>query len=215
MKYFILFRTIGSVWMRCGVWECFQGKSIGPINTLAAANYTLFNQLAAVKHFSRNKPLEDDPPPVTQYSCWIDASWLHPDCQGAGFALLIFEAEVLIQYDLSTGTATSPFHAELISFKKAMQVLLDLNIHSCKVLTDCLELKNVINGDTNVSEVEWQTYQDAVDAKLMWDSFRIGRGWLCSHVARELNTLADEMAKFARVKNIDCTGFTFPVFNGI
>ncbi|KAJ3685510.1 hypothetical protein LUZ61_014674 [Rhynchospora tenuis] len=195
--------------------DCFQGKKSRPVQTLAAASNIIFYQQAAEKHFSKNICAKEDPPVAMRYSCWIDASWVHSGSHGAGMAVLIWESEVLVQYCLKPGKATSPFHAELLAFKCALQKLLELNISDCKIKTDCLELKLIMNDETSVSEVQWQAFHEAMEVKLLWDSYRNDRNWICAHVSREFNHLADHLARYARTRDIDCTGFTFPAFKDL
>ncbi|KAJ3707701.1 hypothetical protein LUZ61_011406 [Rhynchospora tenuis] len=207
-------KWIGIMWQvwkdRCK--ECFQGKKTKPLQTLAAASNSAFWQQAAEKVFNKTIRASDEALETRRFNCWIDASWVHTGTNGAGLAVLIFDSGVLVQYYLKTGTALSPFHAELLAFQKAVQILTELDVKECNIKTDCLELKQVINDETNMSEVQWQAFHDAVEVKLLWDRNRIDRNWVCTHVSRESNFWADQMAKHARISELDCIGYTFPVF---
>ncbi|KAJ4781348.1 Ribonuclease H-like superfamily protein [Rhynchospora pubera] len=207
-------RMIAIMWQiwkdRCK--ECFEGKKYWPPNTLAAANAILFNIQAAEMHFSTPQKVVQELPPKTSSLCWVDASWLHSGTNGTGMAMLLFQSDKLLQYWIATGTATSPFHAELLAFEKAIQISIDLNVIDCTFKTYCLELKRVMNDETNVSQVEWQVYHEAVNVKLLWDGGKKGRNWNCTHVGREANVLADKMAKYARSTGIEYVGYSFPAF---
>ncbi|KAJ4812089.1 Ribonuclease H-like superfamily protein [Rhynchospora pubera] len=195
---------------RCKVF--FQGKKTTPQQTLAAAHNTLLSLQAADSFFSITNRVEVGPPVLSRHSCWIDASWVHANSQGTGMAFILWDKDELVQYRLATGTASSPFHAELLGFKRAIQVLLQLDVSDCVINTDCLELKQVLNDEMNISEVEWKAFHDALQVKMLWDREKLNRNWFCAHKSRDLNILADQMAKFARIRDIDCIGFTFPAF---
>ncbi|KAJ3699695.1 hypothetical protein LUZ61_003400 [Rhynchospora tenuis] len=203
--------TLWQIWKdRCK--QVFEGKIIRPQQTIATAQYITFNLKAAAKCFSRISQPTNDQPARTRYTCWTDASWLHPDFQGAGTAFVMFDDEKLAGYWLAPTRADSPFHAELQAFRRAILKLHSMKIEDCTFITDCLLLKLVLCGETNVSEVDWQAYHDAMDTVLIWDSYRRDLNWHCTHMGREHNSLADHFAKHARISDLECEGYTFPAF---
>ncbi|KAJ4771866.1 Ribonuclease H-like superfamily protein [Rhynchospora pubera] len=174
--------------------HCFEGKRSRPQQTLAATNRMLLNLQTADKLFSTAILEERGPPNYTKYTCWTDASWVQSGHHGAGLAFVLFDHDKLVGYWLTSVEADTPFHAELLSLKKAIRRLLDLGITDCTFKTDCLLLKQLLCGETNVSEVDWQAFHEAMDTKLVWDDVSITNRWHCTHISRDFNILADQLA---------------------
>ncbi|KAJ4807280.1 Ribonuclease H-like superfamily protein [Rhynchospora pubera] len=152
--------------------ECFEGKKLRAQQTLAAAASTMSNLQTADKLFSRITVQMEDPLVKTRYRCWIDASWVHAVERGAGLAFVLFDNDQLMEYWIAPAVAATPFHAELLALKNAIHRAIILHITDCTFKTDCLQLKQVLNGETNVSEVDWQAFHDATYTILIWDDMK-------------------------------------------
>ncbi|KAJ4821317.1 RNA-directed DNA polymerase (reverse transcriptase)-related family protein [Rhynchospora pubera] len=194
--------------------EVFEGRKISAQHTLAAAHNLLHTIHAANYTFIKQPHIQEAPQPLTRFTCWLDASWVHTGQRGSGLAYALFDTGTLVQYRLKPTTSFSPFHAELSAFKMTITEVIALGVCDCCFFTDCAELHNLINGVTSFSEVEWRAYYDATDTVLFWNE-NTKRKFYCSHISRENNGLADGLAKLARTSNIDYVGFTFPCFPNV
>ncbi|KAJ4818146.1 RNA-directed DNA polymerase (reverse transcriptase)-related family protein [Rhynchospora pubera] len=189
--------------------EVYEGKKFTPNQIIHVARNLTFTLCSAQYTEGTRNHIQRPQTQDTQFVCYSDGSWIHEREGGAGWAYIIFtREETLIQYQLAVGCASSPFHAELKGLTFAVQSAADIGLSNCCFFTDCLELCRVINGDASVATVEWRTYHEML--RLM-DLMRANPGYCCNHVGRDTNHLADNLAKLARVKRINCTDFTFPV----
>ncbi|KAJ4781259.1 RNA-directed DNA polymerase (reverse transcriptase)-related family protein [Rhynchospora pubera] len=200
--------TLWYLWKyRCK--EAYEGKKLNPcqvvrtsnsmsliMRTASYAQGTIPSSIVTLDHNS-------------QFLCYVDGSWTQNDCHGAGVAaVLLNRAQQLIQYQYTVQAASSPFHSELLSLKMAVRMVSNKGITSCCFLTDCKELSNVLNGNSGADSVEWRTYYDMLE---LIDLMNSSAGFSCNHVSRDMNQVADKLAKFARVNKLDRTGFTFPI----
>ncbi|KAJ4794120.1 hypothetical protein LUZ62_045366 [Rhynchospora pubera] len=138
---------------------------------------------------------------VQMLECWIDASWVHNGQQGTGMAFAIFHAGTLVRYQLEPTESTSPFHAELKTLIMAIHELARMGITDCCFYTDCKELQQLINDETCISTVEWQTFHDENDIVVFWNCNKY-QNWYCAHISREGNFFVDGLARYAMIRNV-------------
>ncbi|KAJ4751043.1 Ribonuclease H-like superfamily protein [Rhynchospora pubera] len=193
----------------------FEGKRTNPQVTLASAlNWMITMEKAQFTlgtSFYKRPNDSDDMHVAADFHFWIDASWSHADSQGTGMAYILFDREgILVQYQLTDGQAYSPFHAELLSLKMALLNAMDKGILNCAFYTDCLDLQRVIAGKDSPESVEWRSYYDVLEVIALWKKHS---AFICTHVNRGKNELADSLAKYARIRGVCTLDFTFPPFH--
>ncbi|KAJ4751158.1 Ribonuclease H-like superfamily protein [Rhynchospora pubera] len=152
--------------------EVFEGKKGNARQTLASAQNLLHTLQVAANQFTKLTHHSELPVPDTAFKCWIDASWVHEYQDGSGLACALFDQGNLVFYKLSVTKSTSPFHAELLALKMAMQHVTSMGLTDVSFYTDCKELQQVISGATCASQVNWLAYHDAVDAVTQWDTHK-------------------------------------------
>ncbi|KAJ4802650.1 RNA-directed DNA polymerase (reverse transcriptase)-related family protein [Rhynchospora pubera] len=127
----------------------------------------------------------------------------------AGWAYTLYINNVLMQYEVGIGDATSPLHAELLAFKSAVQATLSLGWCETTFLTDCEIVAKVLNGVLSPESVDWRVYTLLLD---ILDVMRQYSGYSCCHIARELLVQEHELANLARIRDLNVRGYTFPLF---
>ncbi|KAJ4809828.1 Ribonuclease H-like superfamily protein [Rhynchospora pubera] len=196
---------------RCKI--VYEGSRLNPTKTIAVANYwpttlqkaTLCNKLTRQSEqvLHQNGGL-----PLPAFSCWVDASWVRAGVGGCGKAYVLYSEEGdLGQYQMLVGEASSPYHAELLSLKEAVRSVHKMGISSCVFYTDCLLLHDIISGSRSPEAADWWAYDETLELVLEWNRHK---QFVCFYVNRDQNQLADELAKFARVRDISTVDFTFP-----
>ncbi|KAJ4776321.1 hypothetical protein LUZ62_060578 [Rhynchospora pubera] len=192
---------------RCKI--IFEGTSIKRERVLAEAdglrNLTLLSHDVHGSKRTYEQTREKD----TDYTCYVDGSWINEMENGAGVGYVLFTRDNnLVQYHMAVTQAFSPLHAEILAFKTAVQAVSQSNLMPCTINTDCNLLYRVITGAESVDSVDWRAYRDLLDViRLVKGCKNIG----CNFINRENNHMADGLARQARIKRIDAFGYTFPI----
>ncbi|KAJ4814221.1 RNA-directed DNA polymerase (reverse transcriptase)-related family protein [Rhynchospora pubera] len=189
--------------------EVFEGTKLQPQQVLGSAHrwsqllsVTVNRPVYAVSNSSNNH---------AHVSCYLDGSWVHDKEGGAGIAYILFSTSgTLIQYHMHDVQANSPFHAELLALRMAVNEVAALGYREACFLSDCLQLCNIVNGISGLDAVEWQLYSEVLDVIA---SIKGEFGFHCIYVGREDNQLADGLAKYARINRVSNLGFTFPSYS--
>ncbi|KAJ4787196.1 RNA-directed DNA polymerase (reverse transcriptase)-related family protein [Rhynchospora pubera] len=187
----------------------FEGTSIKRERVLAEAeglrNLTLLSHDVHGSKRTYEQTREKD----TDYTCYVDGSWINEMENGAGVGYVLFTKDNnLVQYQMAVTQAFSPLHAEILAFKTTVQAVSHGNFIPCTINTDCNLLYRVITGAESVDSVDWRAYRDLLDViRAVKECKNIG----CNFINRENNHMADGLARQARIKRIDAFGYTFPI----
>ncbi|KAJ4765776.1 Ribonuclease H-like superfamily protein [Rhynchospora pubera] len=201
--------TIWNLWkQRCKT--VFEGKKLCPASVNRAAGSTI--QLLAQAMMVHTSP----PPLTVQQSyagsetyCHIDGSWVDKGFGGSGWSYVLTDKEgCLVEYGCFTDNSHSPIHSEILALKAAVTMVRSKRIESCSFLTDCADLYLIMKGSASVDSVDWRCYHHLLDLKCSF----VNSGFACNFVGRDLNILADCIAKYARIREVSAVGFTFPIF---
>ncbi|KAJ1688968.1 hypothetical protein LUZ63_013123 [Rhynchospora breviuscula] len=199
---------ISTTWQfwKCRCKEVFEGKKFSPHQVWKnAQGWTDLFVLVSGASLQYQGVFSSLPTNV-QYMCYTDGSWLHGGIGGAGMAYVLYSKDgTLIQYRMEVGQACSPFHTEFLALKLAVNAASAMGFSDVCFYTDCLNLCNVINGISSVDSVDWQVY---VEVMSLVTGFKANLGFYCSHISREFNQLADDLARFARIRGVQALDFT-------
>ncbi|KAJ4751955.1 RNA-directed DNA polymerase (reverse transcriptase)-related family protein [Rhynchospora pubera] len=189
--------VIWNLWkQRCKL--VFEGKSfsVQVVNRAAGASVRLLTHAAMLYSPTVVVPVIQDEHPETDYCCYLDGSWLAQEFGASAGAYVIMDKEgMLVQYGCFPLRSNSPIHSEILALKAAVMAVNSHSLISCTFFTDCAQLSSIMQGVTSIELVDWHCFHDLLDLKSAFNF----QGFKCKHVGRELNGLADEMAKYARV----------------
>ncbi|KAJ4764847.1 Reverse transcriptase-like protein [Rhynchospora pubera] len=210
----VLFANIiWSIWKtRCK--EVYEGKKMvvrqilrdaGLLNNLTKSFY----QVSVIRRGSL--PTAPSPPIQllldTGKHCKMDGSF--KEGSRAGWAYTLYENNVLIQYGLGTGDATSPLHAELLALNNTIQAALSQGWQEATFYTDCEVIAKVLNGVLPPEAVDWRVYILLLDTI---STLKHYRKFVCCYAPRDLLVQEHNLANFARIGDLTAIGHTFPLF---
>ncbi|KAJ3687164.1 hypothetical protein LUZ61_016328 [Rhynchospora tenuis] len=206
----LLAAVMWNLWkQRCK--SIFEGKrfSVQEVIRAAGALVRLLSHAALLYSPTTAVPVTQQEPSESDYCCYSDGSWLAQGFGGSAGAYVIMDKEgMLIQYGCFPLLSVSPIHSEILAFKAAVMAVISHNLISCTFFTDCAQLSSIMQGVTSIESVDWRCFYDLLDLK---SAFQF-QGFNCKHVRRDINGLADSLAKYARERGVNDVGFTFPIF---
>lgn len=144
---------------------------------------------------------------LKDYVCCTNRAWVDRWSWGIGF--LIYCKEELILYKSSKAMGCSALTIEAMALKDALLTVTGMNIPECIFLSDCMVLVNAVNSGSPPSHVYWKAFDVILQ---VWYLFRHNPSFVCYHIDRNQNELADHLAKKGRLQGWDCTSVTFPLF---
>ncbi|KAJ3689911.1 hypothetical protein LUZ61_019075 [Rhynchospora tenuis] len=215
-RLMIFANIMWSIWKaRCK--EVYEGKKmvVGQIlrdaNSLNILNMcalgsglTLMSRTPSVAAYRR------DTIPDTGTICKLDGSF--KEGEKAGWAYTLYMNNVLIQYEVCAGDATSPLHAELLALNFAIQANISLGCCDTTFYTDCETVAKVLNGALSPEGVDWRVYLLLLD---IINVMRQHTGYSCCYIPRDLLVQEHELANIARRRDLKARGHTFPLFHSI
>lgn len=143
----------------------------------------------------------------TDYICILDGSW-EQGWQG-GIGYVIKKGEELLQYCSKRVQSCCPLQSEVLALKEAVSGVQILGIDSCTFLTDCKVLADLVSNLNLPVDADWTVF---LEIQQLWLLFRTNELYHCQHQSRDLNTLADYLAKKGRTENWDYLGHTYPLY---
>ncbi|KAJ4785223.1 RNA-directed DNA polymerase (reverse transcriptase)-related family protein [Rhynchospora pubera] len=141
-------------------------------------------------------------------TCFVDGSFKDPNCAGWGF--LFYERDCLLRYGLRYGRARSATGSEISAMLLAVKTAIDMGLQNCTFFTDCSLLQQILDCRVAPDSLPWQEFNAMLE---LMDNFRSWSGFSCTFIPRENNIEAHHLANYARVHEISCTEFTFPLFH--
>ncbi|KAJ1691158.1 hypothetical protein LUZ63_015313 [Rhynchospora breviuscula] len=196
---------IWSLWKaRCK--QVYEGTKISITHTLGMA--TSYDRLAhvagKVSHF-RQGPAAVTVVEISSSGrvCTMDGSFKEGDL--AGWAYMMYEDGRLVAYEMFTGAACLPLHAEAHAFHAAMRAVQEEGWSDVTFYTDSQILVGVLNGSLSPDSIDWRIYVQIVQLISDWGG---NDGFSCVAVSRDLLPTEHGLANLARIKGLSAKGFT-------
>ncbi|KAJ1703911.1 hypothetical protein LUZ63_003690 [Rhynchospora breviuscula] len=142
--------------------------------------------------------------------CTMDGSFKEGEL--AGWAYMMYEDGRLVAYELFTGPACSPLHAEAHAFDAAMQAIQGEGWSDVTFYTDSEVMARIINGYLSPESIDWRIYVQIVRLISSWKG---KDGFNCVAVLRDLLATEHGLANLARMNGFSAKGFTFPLFHSL
>ncbi|XP_078154682.1 uncharacterized protein LOC144550407 [Carex rostrata] len=162
----------------------------------------------AAPHNQKNNVLELEANEADfEFVCMVDGSWLKEWEGGIGF--VITHGTQLIAYRSAKAQVCSPLQAEATALKRAIEFVQGLGVSSCLFHTDSSLLAKAVSDFQPPVEVDWRAMEEIF---FCWKALRENTYFICKHVSRCHNELADFLAKKGRIEGWDYIGHTYPVF---
>lgn len=144
---------------------------------------------------------------MAEFSCKVDGSWAGGWRGGTGFAL--FRGQELVAYKANTVRACCPEQAEALALLDAVSYAAEQGIDHCNFLTDNQTLASLATQAAPPTDADWRAYWETLE---IWKMFKTRTTFICQHISRNHNELADSLAKKARLQGLSYIGYTFPTF---
>lgn len=143
----------------------------------------------------------------SEVKCWIDGSWAQEWQGGVGYAF--FKGRELVRYHSSKALVCCPMQAEATALREAIICAQDLGYQQCEFLTDSQGLAKAVDSLQPPKDADWRAFREIHFA---WRVLKEQPLYCCRHIPRELNGIADKLAKLGRLNGWCYTGYTFPMF---
>ncbi|KAJ4764262.1 RNA-directed DNA polymerase (reverse transcriptase)-related family protein [Rhynchospora pubera] len=211
-RFAMFANLIWSLWKaRCK--QVYEGAKIDITQTLGMA--TSYDRLARVagmvsqvKHGAVQVTVEEIQ--IHGRICTMDGSFKEGNL--AGWAYMMYEDGRLVSYEMITGSAISPLHAEALAINAAMQGVKMEGWSDVTFYTDSQVLTRLLNGSLSPDSIDWRIYVEIVQLISNWKG---NDGFNCVDVSRELLPIKHGLANLARLKGFTTKGFTFPLFHSL
>ncbi|XP_078153121.1 uncharacterized protein LOC144548322 [Carex rostrata] len=145
---------------------------------------------------------------LDQHYCYVDGSWVNEWRGGLGFVLTFGDS--LVAYKSAGAMTSCPLQAEALALKDGMCYALSCNITSCVFLTDCQSLSDTVSQFHPPMDTDWRALDDIMQ---IWEMMKTNQGFVCRHIGREENGIADGLAKLGSREGYawKYMGFTYPI----
>ncbi|KAJ3701325.1 hypothetical protein LUZ61_005030 [Rhynchospora tenuis] len=144
---------------------------------------------------------------MTGRVCILDGSF--KDDGMAGWAHMLYEEGDLLGYEMLSGKAASPLHAEALAFRAAVTRVHNEGWTIATFYTDSQLLARILNGFLSPESTDWRAYELVIDLIATWKD---NSGFRCLAVPRDKLLTVHKLANLARVKGLTAQGSTFPLF---
>lgn len=151
--------------------------------------------------------IEGQPVHESDACCYVDGSWGGGWMGGMGYILL--KGGNLLQYGASLTKVCNPLQAEAGALLEAVKQVVSFGLHSCTFFSDSLTLVQAISQYQPPLEVDWKAYKEVHQ---IWLAAQRNRGWVFCHIGRDLNDVADKLAKLGRIEGHRIVGYRYPIF---
>lgn len=146
------------------------------------------------------------------YRFWTDGSFDSMELGGAAY-LVQFEDQ-LIRYEVrSFKRAVLPFHMEVLALLMAVKQAEYMSISKCRFYTDSkllVETFDPVRKFLPLQSADWRSYAELSQIGMILKANPL---YYCVLKTREENEMAHLLANWARKKQADYVGFTFPLFS--
>ncbi|KAJ4805324.1 Ribonuclease H-like superfamily protein [Rhynchospora pubera] len=211
-RFEVFANLIWSLWkVRCK--QVYEGTKISITHTLGMA--TSLDNLARVA--GRGLQVRRGASLVTEKEinnsgkiCTMDGSFKEGDL--AGWAYMMYDDGKLVAYELFTGAAYSPLHAEAHAFDAAMRAVQGEGWSDVTFYTDSEVLARILNGYLSPESIDWRIYVQVVRLISNWKG---KDGFTCVAVPRDLLATEHGLANLARMNSLSAKGFTFSLFHSL
>lgn len=140
------------------------------------------------------------------YTCWVDGSWHQHWLGGVG---LVLERNGELHIAKSSGVkASCAAQAEAIALLQAVQYATDNGITSCKFYTDSQTLSQAVQAWQPPLLVDWRSFKEIFE---IWKRLKINREFVCQHISRSHNEMADLLACKGTKENWSFECYTYPL----
>lgn len=143
----------------------------------------------------------------SEVTCYIDGSWLTGWNGGIGY--VFFENEEMKLYHSAAARVCCPLQAEAHALLEAIRKAKQMGVTKCEFFTDSLELHQLCTQYMPPTNGDWRACQEIFQS---WIMLKEIENFQCSHLLRDCNGIADELAKKGRMEGWVLTGCTFPLF---
>ena len=144
----------------------------------------------------------------SDFYSFSDGSWV----QGwyGGIGVVLWYKDELILYKSKAVRGCSPLQTEAMALKESIVLAINHGIESCSFFSDCLTLVQVVSSPQPPMDADWRAFDEILE---IWKLLQENKLYLCVHVLRCQNNLADDLAKKGRLNGWDHLGHTFPFFS--
>ena len=156
---------------------------------------------------SRAQPVASMSEIGNDYNCFLDGSWM-AGWQG-GVGVVLWYKEELMVYKSKAAKGCCALQMEAVALKEAITLVLGLGITVCSFYSDCLELVNICSSNAPSINSDWTAFDEILE---IWSRLQENKSFICLHVQRSHNELADNLAKNGRLNGWDYSGYTLPCF---
>lgn len=138
----------------------------------------------------------------------MDGSWVNEWRGGLGFVLTFGDS--LVAYKSAGAMTSCPLQAKALALKDGMCYALSCNITSCVFLTDCQSLSDTVSQFHPPMDTDWRALDDIMQ---IWEMMKTNQGFVCRHIGREENGIADGLPKLGSREGYawKYMGFTYPI----
>lgn len=146
---------------------------------------------------------------LTSYFIYhVDGSWME-GWMGGGYGFIFTRGGSMHMYRVARIQVCSAAQSEATTLLSAMKYAEQEGLTSCHFFTDCKSLAEAVSSFAPPMDVDWTAHKEMFH---IWQKIKVNRGFSCSFIARQHNTVADELARKGRMLGVEYTGFTFPCF---
>lgn len=93
--------------------------------------------------------------------------------------------------------------------KESIVLARNHRIISCSFFSDCLNLVMICSSFQPPIDADWHAFDEILE---IWRMLQENKSYVCIHVQRSQNDLADDLTKNGRTNGWDLLGHTFPCF---